>query len=71
MTTGFHGLLVDTPENVAAEVRKQTAGLPVETVFFWVSIAGMSEEMVIRHMETISLELVPLLEDPPVDRKTP
>jgi alkanesulfonate monooxygenase SsuD/methylene tetrahydromethanopterin reductase-like flavin-dependent oxidoreductase (luciferase family) len=63
LTNGFHGLLVDTPQNVAAQVREATDGLPVQTVFFWVSIAGMPEEMVLRHMQTICGELAPLLED--------
>lgn len=61
LTTGFHGLLVDTPDTVAAQVRAATAGLPVETVFFWVSIAGMPEQMVMRHMQTICNDLAPLL----------
>jgi alkanesulfonate monooxygenase SsuD/methylene tetrahydromethanopterin reductase-like flavin-dependent oxidoreductase (luciferase family) len=63
LTTGFHGLLIDTPDNVAAQVRAATAGLPVQTVFFWVSIAGMPEEMVMRHMQTICNDLAPLLAD--------
>jgi alkanesulfonate monooxygenase SsuD/methylene tetrahydromethanopterin reductase-like flavin-dependent oxidoreductase (luciferase family) len=63
LTTGFHGLLVDTPDNVAAQVRAVTAGLPVETVFFWVSIAGMAEDIVMRHMQTICKDLAPLLAD--------
>lgn len=64
LTTGFHGLLIDTPGAVAAQVRAATEGLPVETVFFWVSIAGMPEQMVMRHMQTICTELVPLLAQP-------
>lgn len=63
LTTGFHGLLVDTPQNVATQVREVTKGLPVDTVFFWVSIAGMPEDMVMRHMQTICTDLVPLLAD--------
>ena len=63
LTTGIHGLLVDTPQNVAAQVREVTRGLPVETVFFWVSIAGMPEDMVMRHMQTICNDLAPLLAD--------
>jgi alkanesulfonate monooxygenase SsuD/methylene tetrahydromethanopterin reductase-like flavin-dependent oxidoreductase (luciferase family) len=63
LTTGFHGLLVDTPENVAAQVRSSTAGLPVDTAFFWVSIAGMPEEMVRQHALTVCRDLVPLLAD--------
>ncbi|MGI9162955.1 MAG: LLM class flavin-dependent oxidoreductase [Mycobacterium sp.] len=63
LTTGFHGLLVDTPQTVARQVREMTEGLPVETVFFWVSIAGMPDDMVMRHMQTICNDLAPLLED--------
>lgn len=61
--TGFTGLLVDTPEAVAAQVREATAGLPVESVFFWVSIAGMPEDMVVRHAQTICNDLAPLVAD--------
>lgn len=63
LTTGFHGLLVDTPQNVATKVRDATRGLPADTVFFWVSIAGMPEDMVMRHMRTICNDLAPLLAD--------
>ncbi|MFL6090167.1 MAG: LLM class flavin-dependent oxidoreductase [Aeromicrobium sp.] len=63
LTTGIHGLLVDTPENVAAEVRRFTEGVPVDHVFFWVSIAGMPEPDVVRHAQTICTKLVPLLAD--------
>ena len=63
LTTGFHGLLVDTPQNVAMQIREVTKGLPVDTVFFWGSIAGMPEEMVMRHMQTICNDLAPLLAD--------
>ena len=63
LTTGFHGLLVDTPQHVASRVRAATTGLPVETVFFWVSIAGMPDDMVMRHMQTICNDLSPLLAD--------
>lgn len=63
LTTGIHGILVDTPDNVAAEVRRFTAGTPVDTVFFWVSIAGMPEDVVMRHVHTLCEDLAPLLED--------
>ena len=36
-------------------------GAPVETVFFWASIAGMPEEAVLRHVETVCRTLAPLL----------
>jgi alkanesulfonate monooxygenase SsuD/methylene tetrahydromethanopterin reductase-like flavin-dependent oxidoreductase (luciferase family) len=52
-----------TPDEVAKTVRTRTAGAPVETVFFWVSIGGMSEAMARRHMETLCTRLAPLLAD--------
>ena len=63
LTTGIHGLLIDTPANVAAEVRAFTDGSPVDTVFFWVSIAGMPEDVVMRHVHAICNDLAPLLAD--------
>lgn len=61
LTSGIHGLLVATPDEVARQIKELTAGLPVDTVFFWVSIAGMPEEMVMRHARTIGEQLAPLL----------
>jgi alkanesulfonate monooxygenase SsuD/methylene tetrahydromethanopterin reductase-like flavin-dependent oxidoreductase (luciferase family) len=55
--------LYGTPEDVAAEIRKRTAGAPVETVWFWASVAGMPEEMTARHVRTICTRLRPLLAD--------
>lgn len=55
--------LFGTPEEVAAAIRSRTAGAPVETVWFWGSVAGMPEELVARHVETICTRLRPLLED--------
>jgi hypothetical protein len=52
-----------TPDEVANTVRARTAGAPVETVFFWVSIGGMSEAMSRQHMETLCTRLAPLLAD--------
>ena len=53
-----------TPDDVAQTVRARTAGAPVETVFFWVSIGGMSEAMSRRHVQMLCTRLVPLLADP-------
>ena len=50
-----------TPEDAAAQIRTYTEGAPVETVFFWASIAGMPEQDVVRHVETICGRLAPLL----------
>jgi len=55
--------LFGTPEEVAAAIRTQTAGAPVETVWFWASVAGMPQELVARHVETICTRLKPLLAD--------
>jgi alkanesulfonate monooxygenase SsuD/methylene tetrahydromethanopterin reductase-like flavin-dependent oxidoreductase (luciferase family) len=50
-----------TPEQVADGVRAYTAGAPVQTVFFWASIGGMSEDAVMRNIHTICTRLAPLL----------
>jgi alkanesulfonate monooxygenase SsuD/methylene tetrahydromethanopterin reductase-like flavin-dependent oxidoreductase (luciferase family) len=53
--------LCATPEDAAAQIRRYTEGAPVETVFLWASIAGMPEQGVLRHVETICGRLAPLL----------
>ena len=50
-----------TPEFVAEAIRKTTAGAPVETVFLWASIGGMSEDVVMRNIEIVCTKLAPLL----------
>jgi alkanesulfonate monooxygenase SsuD/methylene tetrahydromethanopterin reductase-like flavin-dependent oxidoreductase (luciferase family) len=50
-----------TPEFVAEAIFKTTAGAPVETVFLWASIGGMSEDLVMRNVQTICTKLAPLL----------
>jgi alkanesulfonate monooxygenase SsuD/methylene tetrahydromethanopterin reductase-like flavin-dependent oxidoreductase (luciferase family) len=50
-----------TPEFVAETIRKTTGGAPVETVFLWASIGGMSEDVVMRNIETVCTKLAPLL----------
>jgi alkanesulfonate monooxygenase SsuD/methylene tetrahydromethanopterin reductase-like flavin-dependent oxidoreductase (luciferase family) len=55
--------LFGTPEDVAGEIRKLTAGAPVETVWLWASVAGMPEEMVAEHVRTICGRLRPLLDE--------
>ena len=63
LSSGLGGILVDTPEVVAARIKDFVGTAPVETVYFWVSLAGMPEEMVMRHATTILTELKPLLKD--------
>ena len=38
-----------------------TTGTPVEQIFFFTSIAGMPEDMVARHVQTVCTKLRPLL----------
>jgi alkanesulfonate monooxygenase SsuD/methylene tetrahydromethanopterin reductase-like flavin-dependent oxidoreductase (luciferase family) len=54
-------IVYGTPDEVAADIAQATAGAPVETVFFWASIAGMRNEAVARHVRTICTELAPRL----------
>lgn len=51
----------DTPETLAPKVKAFTAGAPVDTVFFWASIAGMPEKMVADGIRTVCTKLRPLL----------
>ena len=54
-------LLYGTPEQAAAQINAYVADAPVETVYFWASIAGMPEAMVARNVQTIARRLKPLL----------
>jgi alkanesulfonate monooxygenase SsuD/methylene tetrahydromethanopterin reductase-like flavin-dependent oxidoreductase (luciferase family) len=56
-------IVYGTPEEVAQRIVHDTAGAPVDTVFFWASIAGMPEEMVATHIRTVCQRLAPLLAD--------
>jgi alkanesulfonate monooxygenase SsuD/methylene tetrahydromethanopterin reductase-like flavin-dependent oxidoreductase (luciferase family) len=61
---GLMGIVVDSPTVVAQAIAAETAGLPVDTVFAWVSIAGMPDTMVLEHLTTLCTEVAPLLADP-------
>lgn len=50
-----------TPQEVSEGIRGYTAGAPVETVFFWASLAGMPEADVARGIQTICQDLAPRL----------
>jgi alkanesulfonate monooxygenase SsuD/methylene tetrahydromethanopterin reductase-like flavin-dependent oxidoreductase (luciferase family) len=50
-----------TPEEVAGRLRAYIGTAPVETVFFWLSIAGMPDAVVMQHLQTLSTRLAPLL----------
>jgi alkanesulfonate monooxygenase SsuD/methylene tetrahydromethanopterin reductase-like flavin-dependent oxidoreductase (luciferase family) len=59
--TPLASFVYGTPHDVAQTVRARTAGAPVETVFFWVSIGAMPEEMCAQHVQTLCTQLAPLL----------
>jgi alkanesulfonate monooxygenase SsuD/methylene tetrahydromethanopterin reductase-like flavin-dependent oxidoreductase (luciferase family) len=52
-----------TPEDAAKRIREYTGDAPVETIFIFVSIGGMTESLVARHVQTICGRLGPLLAD--------
>ena len=53
--------LYGTPEHVAGKVREAVADAPVDAVYFWASIAGMPEDLVVRNVRTVCERLAPLL----------
>jgi alkanesulfonate monooxygenase SsuD/methylene tetrahydromethanopterin reductase-like flavin-dependent oxidoreductase (luciferase family) len=59
--TSIDYFFLDTPERMAERVRAYTAGAPVETVYFWASIGGMSEERARDHVQLVCNKLAPLL----------
>jgi alkanesulfonate monooxygenase SsuD/methylene tetrahydromethanopterin reductase-like flavin-dependent oxidoreductase (luciferase family) len=50
-----------TAEDAATALQERTAGLPVEHVYLWASIAGMPDDLVARHVELVSGTLAPML----------
>jgi alkanesulfonate monooxygenase SsuD/methylene tetrahydromethanopterin reductase-like flavin-dependent oxidoreductase (luciferase family) len=67
---GMGNLLVATPEEAADKIRQHLLGLPVDTVFFWASLAGMPEDAVVRHVQTLCTRLRPLLNNGQVSQNT-
>jgi alkanesulfonate monooxygenase SsuD/methylene tetrahydromethanopterin reductase-like flavin-dependent oxidoreductase (luciferase family) len=59
--SGQAGLLYGTPEHNAKEIRRHLAGMPARTVFFWVSLGGLPDDMVAKHVQIICSSLRPLL----------
>jgi hypothetical protein len=62
----LNSFLYGTPEFVAAKVRESIAAAPVKTVYFWASLSGMPEDVVMRNIETVCTRLAPLLARHPV-----
>jgi hypothetical protein len=50
-----------TPDEVADVILRRTAGAPLETVFFWVSIGAMPEAMCMQHVQALCTGLAPRL----------
>jgi alkanesulfonate monooxygenase SsuD/methylene tetrahydromethanopterin reductase-like flavin-dependent oxidoreductase (luciferase family) len=61
--TSIDYFFLETPERMAERVDAYTAGAPVETVWFWASIGGMSEERARDHVQLVCSKLAPLLQD--------
>jgi alkanesulfonate monooxygenase SsuD/methylene tetrahydromethanopterin reductase-like flavin-dependent oxidoreductase (luciferase family) len=59
--TSIDYFYLETPEGMADRVRAYTAGAPVETVFFWASIGGMSQERARDEVQLVCNKLAPLL----------
>ncbi len=53
--------LYDTPEGMVDRIRERTGEAPVETVFMWASVGGMSEDAVAANVQTLCTRLAPLL----------
>lgn len=50
-----------TPAEMADWVRGHTAGVLVETAYFWASLSGMPEHVVAEFVRVVCTELAPLL----------
>jgi len=62
--TSIDYFFLETPDRMAERVRAYTAGAPVETVFFWASIGGMSRERARDQVQLVCNKLAPLLAAP-------
>jgi alkanesulfonate monooxygenase SsuD/methylene tetrahydromethanopterin reductase-like flavin-dependent oxidoreductase (luciferase family) len=60
---GLGHFLLATPQDAAARISDYLAGAPAETIFIWVSIAGMPHDLAQRHMRSIVCDLAPLLRE--------
>ena len=50
-----------TPEEAAKRIQDYAGDAPVESIFIFVSIGGMAESLVARHVQTVCTRLGPLL----------
>jgi alkanesulfonate monooxygenase SsuD/methylene tetrahydromethanopterin reductase-like flavin-dependent oxidoreductase (luciferase family) len=56
------GLAVLTPGAAVELIRTRTAGLPVEHIYCWASIAGMDDDVSERHLELLLTQVAPALQ---------
>jgi alkanesulfonate monooxygenase SsuD/methylene tetrahydromethanopterin reductase-like flavin-dependent oxidoreductase (luciferase family) len=61
--TSLNYFFYGTPEDVAARILDYTAGAPVDGVYLWAGLAGMSQDLVARNVTTIATRLAPLLRE--------
>ena len=61
--TSIDYFYLETPDRMVEKVRAYTAGAPVETVYFWASIGGMTEERARDNVQLVCNKLAPLLAD--------
>jgi hypothetical protein len=55
--------LFGTPEHVAAAIVDYAGEAPVHTVWLGASVAGLPEDLAVRHVQTICTRLRPLLKE--------
>ena len=63
---GFSSLdhfVFGTPPEVADFVAGFTAGAPVDTLYFWAALPGMTNEQIVRNIRLIGTELAPLVRE--------
>jgi alkanesulfonate monooxygenase SsuD/methylene tetrahydromethanopterin reductase-like flavin-dependent oxidoreductase (luciferase family) len=61
--TSLNYFFYGTAEDVAARILDYTAGAPVDAVYLWAGLAGMSQDLVARNITTIATRLAPLLRE--------
>ncbi|HWL42698.1 MAG TPA: LLM class flavin-dependent oxidoreductase [Ilumatobacter sp.] len=68
--TGGNGLAVLTPDDAVTALTAAIGGLPARHVYVWLSVAGMPDALVERHVELVCDRVVPRLSgspSPPTD----
>jgi alkanesulfonate monooxygenase SsuD/methylene tetrahydromethanopterin reductase-like flavin-dependent oxidoreductase (luciferase family) len=61
--SGLYPIDVVTPTAAVQAIRSACAGLPVNAVHLWASIAGMPDEIVAEHVDLIASRVIPALSE--------